>query len=119
MKTFKSADLHKFAPIEFELDGEMYSYQPGKRSDVLLALIVPGGGKGATKELDRTGQLLNWFANGLNSEHNEKHDRNVEDCQACKIEKKLRDPNDPLDVETVIEVATWLIGESTGSRPTT
>ena len=117
MKQFSSKVVERSQPIEFELDGATYSFQPGKRTDVLMAMLVPDT-KGKLKDLDRTSQLLNWFSNGLNKDHNEKHDSFTADCQACDVEKRLKDPDDILEAETVLEATMWLIGESAGGKAT-
>lgn len=116
MRVFTSKDSDPQEPIPFEADGKQYSFTPSKKVDLLNVLLVPG--KGATKELDRTSQILNWFSKGLNKDHNEKHDNWTADCQACDIEKRINDDDDKLKKETILEIATWLIGEVSGSRPT-
>lgn len=118
MKTFTSSTANKSAPIAVELDGKTYNFQPGKKAAALMALLVQDT-KSQSRELDRISQLLSWFSGGLNKDHNKKHDSHVEDCQACDVQKRLLDPDDNLDFDTVIEATTWLIGESTGSVPTT
>lgn len=117
MKTF-SGTASKSQPIEFELNGKTYTFAPTKKASVLMALLVAGG-KSEFKEMDRISQLLDWFSNGLNKDHNKKHDAHVEGCQACDIQARLADVDDDLDFDTVIEVTSWLMGEVSGAVPTT
>lgn len=123
MKSFTLKSAERGAPIQFELPTksggtEVYTFSPGKKADVLMALLVQNT-KSGLKELDRTAQLLNWFSNGLNKDHNAKHDSYVKDCQACTIQARLEDDEDDLTIEALIEVIMWLIGESSGGNPTT
>lgn len=118
MKQFTSKTAQKSAPIPVTLDGVDYTFTPGKKASALMALLVQDT-KSQSRELDRISQLLNWFSAGLNKEHNKNHSDVVEGCQACDVQRRLLDPDDDLDFDTVIEATTWLIGESTGSVPTT
>lgn len=117
MKVFSSAAANKAETIEFELVGKTYRFQPGKKASALMALLV-NDTKSQSRELDRIAQLLDWFSNGLNRDHNKKHDSFVENCQACDVQKRLVDEDDDLEFDTVIEATTWLIGESTSGNPT-
>ncbi len=97
-KTFTSARQRiSTEPIEFELDGDTYSFTPQKTT----ALAVSGlnGGSEQIK-----GQL-NWLGAGLSDE------------QAKKILDRLLDPADDLELVTVIQIVGFLLGEMAG-RPT-
>ena len=124
MKQFSLKAAERGAKIEFQLpitgtdEFETYVFNPGKKADVLMALLVQNT-KSGLKELDRTAQLLNWFSHGLNKEHNEKHDGSDRECQACRIQRRLESDDDDLTIEALIEVVMWLIGESSGGNPTT
>lgn len=117
MKVFSSATSSKPEAIVFELAEKTYTFQPGKKASALMALLV-NDTKSQSKELDRIAQLLDWFSNGLNREHNKNHDNFVSGCQACDVQKRLADEDDDLEFDTVIEATTWLIGESTNGNPT-
>lgn len=116
-KQFTSKVLTNAVPIQFDLDGKEYTFTPPKKTTGLLALLVSDT-NAATKDLDRMSKILNWFSQYLNRDHNEKHNSFVEDCQACDIEQRLKDDEDPLAIETVFDAAMWLMGES-ANRPTT
>lgn len=119
MKKFTTADTQRNVPIEFELDGVAYTFRPMKRSSGILALLVSDTRSNA-KELDRTAQILSWFTKGLSKDHEKKCDdaNPTEGCQACDVIRRLADDDDTLEFETVVEAASWLIGEA-ATRPTT
>jgi hypothetical protein len=113
-------------PITFDLAGDVYSFQPGvKKSGPLLGMLHVNGKK-AFAEGERAKAMLDWFAEGLNREHNDTMGRKghpeanlpKEECSACHLQRRLLDPDDYLDLETVMEVVNWLMGQVSG-RPTT
>lgn len=121
---FTSAPATLGKPIEIEdLDGESYTFTPGKTSGPMMK-IMQGGPK--DKDMKSLGAMLTWFAHGLNREHEQKwgknaqpgHEEYTEGCQACEIQARLDDPDDPLVIETVFEVITELMGKVSG-LPTT
>lgn len=98
-KTFTSAALRIAAdPIEFVLDGETYSFIPQKTS--ILAVSGLNGGSAQIK-----GQL-DWLGAGLSDE------------QGKRILDRLLDPTDDLELVTIIQIVSFLLGEIAG-RPTT
>ncbi len=98
-KTFTSARQRISAePIEFELDGDTYSFTPQKTT----ALAVSGLNGGS----DQIKGQLNWLGAGL------------PDDQAKRIVDRLLDPADDLELVTVIQIVGFLIGEMAG-RPIT
>jgi hypothetical protein len=117
VKQFTASNANKSDPISFELVGTLYTFAPTKRSSVIMALMVPGS-KSELRELDRVSQLLDWFSNGLNKDHNKKHDKHVDSCQACDVQARLADEDDELDFENVLQATSWLMGEVSGSVPT-
>ncbi len=126
MKSYVSkpvSEEHRLQPIEFNLDGDHYTFTPGKRSGAAAEMLhVRNEAKFA--DMERTRRLLDWLADGLNREHNERpllkrpgHAEAVKGCQACHLQARLLDPDDVLEVETVLEVVNDLISEVSG-RPT-
>jgi hypothetical protein len=116
VKQFTSSNANKSEPIIFELVGKSYTFAPVKKSSVIMALMVPGS-KSELRELDRVSQLLDWFSHGLNKDHNKKHDKHVDGCQACDVQARIADEDDDLDFETVLEATAWVMGEVSGSVP--
>lgn len=125
MKAFTSNPTELGKVIDFELDGETYEFLPPKTSTQVIAMMQVKGNDTAS-DLQRVGAMFDWLANGLNKEHQPRkgrkaqvgHREYVEGCKACLLQARLEDPQDDLEIEQVMEVITWLMGESTG-RPTT
>lgn len=122
MKAFTSKIVPTAKTIDFELDGVYYSFLPPKQSTQLVALLQIRG-HGTEADIQRAGAMFSWLALGLNREHEPRkgqdgHTNAVDNCQACKIQMRLEDPDDALEIETVMDLITWLMGESAG-RPTT
>lgn len=118
MKTFvakKTAST--YAPIEFELAGDVYHFTGGTASDFLLGLV--SADKGAFVMVDRTRESLNWLGAGLGPDHDDHTAGNeVEGCEACRLQKRLMDKKDEeVTLEVVMEVVNWLVGEIS-ARPT-
>lgn len=86
--------------VEFTIDDDTFHFTAPKTSHLLLGLVESdGGGVGNVKA------LLDWVGAGLPVEEN---DRLVE---------RMKDPDDAFDVDTLTEVATFLVAEAT-ARPT-
>lgn len=122
IKAFTSRPASIAKTIDFELDGETYEFVPPKQSMQLVAMMQVKG-KGMEADLERVGAMFSWLSVGLNREHDGRkgkpgHEDYVDECQACKIQARLEDPDDNLEVETVMDMITWLMGEAAG-RPTT
>lgn len=125
MKSFTTKPAQEIKPIDFELDGQHYSFSPPKTSAQLVGIMAVRG-KGMEADLERAGSMLRWFSFGLNKDHDPNpakkqagHDSFVEDCQACAVQAQLDDPTPgSLELETVLEVIAWLIEEAS-ARPTT
>lgn len=123
MKAFTTKPVAVAKVIDFELDGTHYSFNPPKTSTQLVAMMQVRG-KDTAADLQRAGAMFAWLGHGLNSTHEpirgkqEGHEEFVKDCQACHLQARLEDPSEPLEVETVMEIISWLMGEVT-SRPTT
>lgn len=122
MKAFTSKPTEVQKDIDFELDGTHYTFNPPKTTTQIVA-IMQVKGSGTEADLQRAGAMLVWLSNGLNREHEPRkgkggHDDFVEDCQSCQIDARLSDPDDVLELETVMEVITFLMEEVSG-RPTT
>lgn len=124
IKAFTSKPTTVNKPIDFDLDGVTYTFNPPKTTTQLVS-IMQVKGSGDEANLQRAGAMLVWLSNGLNREHEPKpakkhkgHEVYTEDCQSCAINARLQDPDDALELETVMEVLTGLMEEVSG-RPTT
>lgn len=109
-------------PIEFVLQGETFVFSPVKPSTQLIRLFTIKG-KSQDAEIERAGSMLDWLAAGLDREYYKawQKDQDLvasEGSQWKKLLDMLGDPDNPLELETVTEVITWLMGEVAG-RPTT
>jgi hypothetical protein len=125
MKAFSTKPIDAGKDVDFELDGDTYTFTPPKTSTSIVAMMQVKGDS-MEANLQRVQAMFTWLGQGLNREHEPKkgrkpqpgHDEYVDGCQACLIQSRLEDPDDDLDVDTVMETITWLMGEVSG-RPTT
>lgn len=101
VKSFTSPDAVPAKEVPFELDGDAFTFVVPKNS-VLLMRMRAGQKQGG---MGTANAVLDWLEAGLTGD------------EWDLIESRLEDPDDPLDVQTVVEVTKWLIGEATG-RPT-
>lgn len=115
MKSFVSNPTKLADAIPFELDGKEYTFTPPEKSGLLVSLAA---GRRSGDGLEVIRSQMSWFASGLNGDHESDHETLQANCVACDVFKRLEDPKDPLTLETLAEVVSWLIGESSG-RPTT
>lgn len=83
-------------PITFTLDGDEYTFNPPKTAGVVLEYAETG---------NDIGPLLDWLDEGLSEE------------QAKRIEDRLRDPDDDLDMDTLGDIVAALFEQVSG-RPT-
>jgi hypothetical protein len=92
--------------IEFDLDGEHYTFTAPKRAGLIMSVVATVGidGKGST-ESDSVRDLLNWVGEGL------------PDDQGERLMARLQDPEDDFDLENINEIARYLLGQ-TSNRPT-
>jgi hypothetical protein len=123
MKNFETKPSKRGADIDFDLDGETFTFSPPKQAALMLGMVEGASEKGALATFLPIGSMFSWLATGLNKEHEGSrkkpgHDSYVEGCQACRIHERLTDPDDDLDLDQVTEVINWLLGEASG-RPTT
>lgn len=81
----------------------VYSFTPPKSALMMMPIIAPDGGN---SELGMTKATFDWLGSGLSEEDNE------------RIKKRLRDPKDDLDVDTLSDVIKGL-SEKVSGRPTT
>lgn len=100
-------------PITFTLEGDphVFSFKPPKDAVMLMPLLPV-----SDEEAENTGPLdanlamtkstFDWLSEGLNKKDNE------------IILKRLRDPEDDLDVDTLSDVVKAL-SEKVAARPTT
>lgn len=122
MKAFTSKPTELRKEIDFELDGKTYVFNPPKTTTQLVAMMQVKGND-TNADLQRAGAMLVWLSNGLNREHEARkgvsgHSSFVEGCQSCEIDARLQDPDDALELETVMELIAFLM-ESVSGRPTT
>lgn len=122
-KQFTSKIVEKRDDIEFEIDGTKFYFKPVKQSTQLIKMLTVRG-KGPEAEMERVASMLDWLAYGLDREYYKAYKKDPEhavpgpDSQWQKLLDKLEDPDDPLELETVTEIITYLMEEITG-RPTT
>lgn len=122
MKSFTSKPTELSAPIKFELDGKWYTFNAPKTTTQIVAMMSVKG-KGFEADLERAGSMLVWLSNGLDRKHETRkgvpgHEDFVEGCQSCEIAARLADPDDNLELDTVMEIISELMAE-VSSRPTT
>lgn len=122
MKAFTSRPTEVQKELDFELDGQHYTFNPPKTTTQIVAMMQVRGSD-TSADLQRAGAMLRWFASGLDRSHEPRKGRGghldfVQDCQACQINSRLEDPDDPLELDTVMELIAWLTEQVSG-RPTT
>lgn len=84
-------------PITFTLDGDEYTFTPVKTAGAVLGVVHDGE--------DELKALFDWFDEGLSEEDSQ------------RIENRLRDPDDDLDIPDVANVIRALL-EKVSGRPT-
>lgn len=106
MQQFKVA-TRRSEPVRFRVDGDDHEYVfvAPKQATLLLSAVAfdPTDAAGA---LPMVKGMFDWLDAGLGVE------------QAARIEARLRNPDDDLDVDTLTEIIKWLT-EQTSGRPTT
>lgn len=125
MKPYSSTPLKAGEPVEFEIDGDKYTFTPPKKATSTVALLQAHG-DGTEANMSRVGAMFSWLGHGLNRGHETKygkaaqpgHATYVEGCQACFLQARLEDPDDDLDISKVMDVINDLLSEVSG-RPTT
>lgn len=124
MKSFESKpQSEEFKkPIEFQLQNETFSFAPVKPSTQLIRLFTIRG-KSQDAEIERVGSMFDWLAAGLDRDYYRAWQKDPdlvapEGSQWKKLLDMLGDPDNPLELETVTETITWLMGE-VSARPTT
>lgn len=105
------------AAIPFKIDGEDFWFQPPKNSTIALSAIKASGEGGVIAK-----ETYVWLGQGLNPEHEpygryKGHESWKDGCQACRIEEKLKDPNDNLDIYVLADIVAWLMKQAGGERP--
>lgn len=91
--------------IQFELDGESFSFTPPKRAELIMSVVSSVGLDGRSTDSDSVRDLLNWIGDGLPED------------QAKRLLDRLSDPDDNFDLTDINEIARYLLGQST-NRPT-
>jgi hypothetical protein len=92
-----SAKTRKVIP--FTLDGEEYHFTPSKIAGIVLPVMADGS------ELEVFKGMFDWIGNGLPDE------------EEARLEERLKDPDDDLDVPDLVEVFQGLVAAMAG-RPT-
>lgn len=88
-------------PIEFELDGDTYTFTPPKTTTLVLPIL--GVGDEDRLEVETLKGVLDWLGGGLPKDQEE------------RIEKRLRDPRDDLDLDVVVGIAYDLLKKVAGA----
>lgn len=92
-------------PVDFTLDGETFTFNPPKRSGLIMSVVASVGLDRPSSDSDSVRDLLNWLGDGLSED------------QADRILGRLRDPDDDFDLDKVNEIARYLLAQSS-NRPT-
>lgn len=87
-------------------DDHVYTFTPPKSAVMLMPLIEPGEGGAAEQNLAVTKATFDWLGSGLS------------ESDSQRIQTRLRDPKDDLDIDTLATVVQRL-SENVGGRPTT
>lgn len=125
MKSFSTKSIDAGGVIEFELDGDVYQFNPPKTATSFAAIMQIKGDSNEAN-IARLAAMFMWLGQGLNREHQTRTGRKaqpghlsyVEGCTVCLLNDRLEDPDDDLEVSDVVDKITWLMGEVSG-RPTT
>lgn len=121
-RSFKTKSSH-VAPIPFDIDGESFVFRPHKLSS-LATQMVHINPKDSKADEQQAFVLYTWFGQGLDPDHEPRgkkhpgHTEFVEGCQACRIEEKLQDPADDLDMDVLREIIDYVM-EEIGKVPPT
>lgn len=104
MKEFTTKERER-QTIEFSIDGEVFTFTPPKRAELIMSVVSSVGLDRPVTESDSVRDLLNWLGEGLGEQ------------QAERIMSRLSDPDDDFDLAQVNEIARYLLGQSS-NRPT-
>ena len=85
-------------PIDFTLDGDSYHFTPSKIASIVLPVL-----DGSEVEVFKG--MMDWIGHGL------------PDDEEARIETRLRDPDDDLDVTDLVDIFQGLVAAVAG-RPT-
>jgi hypothetical protein len=91
--------------IDFDIDGEPFTFTPPKRAGLIASVVSSVGLDGRATDTDSVRDLLNWMGDGL------------PEAQKDRVIERLNDPEDDFDLDTVNDIARYLLGQSSG-RPT-
>lgn len=103
-KSFQTKERERQV-VEFDVDGEQFTFTPPKRAGLIASVVSTVGLNRVSTETDSVRDLLNWLGEGL------------PDDQAERILARLNDPDDDFDLDTVNEIARYVLGQSS-NRPT-
>lgn len=91
--------------VEFDLDGEHYTFTAPKQAELLASVVSKVGLHGQSVSTDGVKDLMNWLGEGLPEE------------QAERLLERLRDPEDDFDLPDINKLARYLLTQTSG-RPT-
>jgi hypothetical protein len=119
-RSFKTKSNH-VPPIPFDIDGEAFIFRPHKLASLATQIvhIDPKDPQAGDKQAFI---LFTWFGQGLDPDHEPRgkkhpgHVEQVEGCQACRIEEKLQDPADDLDMDVLRQIIDYVM-EEVGKLP--
>lgn len=102
-KSFRGGKpVNQFEPVEFDLNDQTFKCKPALQGAVLLSFVAKAdsesGGAAA-------GALYGFFADAM------------EPAEYARFDSYLNSPDIIIDMETIGEIASWLVEEYT-SRPT-
>ncbi len=100
-KTAKKRAADKQKPVTFTWDGEEYTFTPPKAAS--LALMALGDDE---NEMEKIKAIFDWLGNKMPQK------------QQDRLLSRLRDPEDPADLEDLMELFKALV-EEVYARPTT
>lgn len=106
MKQFRT-ESERAKPILFAVDDDEFEWTPPKQAALLLDTIGLGGDRERLDDprMDQVRGQIDWVSSGLHPQ-----DRDL-------LLDRLRDPDDPFDVDQLVEIMKWLVEQST-ARPT-
>lgn len=122
MKSYSSPPPEDVEPVQFELNGEVFTVAPQPVGRILSVQLRLRQGDKDYERLAR--EILVWLGRGLSSEHEtyrdqpghiDAADNPVEGCQGCRIEVML---SEGLKPELLMQIAGDVMNEMSSRPPT-